>query len=231
MNWKKIVCIGLFLIIVVSVAVNIIMQIELPWNIVYDGDWLGFFGAFFGAVFTVIGAIYVVYLNTVKENKRNYLIELLEFQEIFNNYMNNISFISFNYKSLLNNPTSKTDLWNFLKDEKGKIDKLHNRIIRLNVYNSKWEDISFKLKNYYDKLSDVINRITVFHLPMQPSPNMKSNTEYYITNHTDDFDKILNEAEIEPFPYKNKSLETFKTSCRNLLDSEIDRVRKYFSTE
>ncbi|KAF5072880.1 hypothetical protein DSECCO2_197680 [anaerobic digester metagenome] len=143
MNWRKIAFVGLLIIVLVHVIVNIIMQIRLPWNIVYDGDWLGFFGAFFGAVFTVIGAIYIVHLNTVKENNRSYYIELLEFREAFNKYINNIPTHDFTYESLISNPMSKTILENLILIEKENVNKLHNWIIRLNIFNSNWSECHF----------------------------------------------------------------------------------------
>lgn len=232
MNWKKIAVAGLLIIVLVPVLVNIIMQIRLPWNIVYDGDWLGFFGAFFGAVFTVAGAIYVVHLNTKKENKRNYLLELIKFHNILYEYFEETESPILTYALLEINPDKyKENLSNFLNKEERYFDELYNKLNVLSVYNTSWEAIAKDLTNYFVKLNTLQLDIELNYLSFLEDLGNNDHSSKEIIDKKNKYDKIIEEAGITLIPYKNTHLEAFKESCEFLLLSETDKIRRSFRTE
>ena len=183
MNWRKIIIVGLIVLVTVPVIINIVMLIKLPGNFVYDGDWLSFFGAFFGAVCTVVGALIVVQINRSRENKRDYNKSLIKLRIAFNEFNDNNHTPILDYKTLIDQPAPTSYLENWLSNERRQFYKLYNIIIRLNVSNNKWYDILFKLVAYETVTSNVLETIINRYLPSNDNiANTPERKYFYIVN-------------------------------------------------
>ena len=198
------------------------MQIRLPWNIVYDGDWLGFFGAFFGAVFTVVGAIYVSFLNTKKENKRSYYLELLDLQEMIGVYSKS-PILLLEYKYMISNISAIKDLEDFLTKEKENIDRIQIMINRLRTYSNIWKNtLTARLLLYKIALSSVISQMVQF-MPKQHIKREEHYMAFYINNYKKSYDDLLIQFKLEEQPYNNEDLQFFLNRL-----CKLNCVRFYF---